>query len=174
MLLTAPTQESLVDLDVPRPEPTRDVYTAMGTAYGRLIDLIERFAPQAMRVSLASVFIWFGLLKLIGESPVTGLVAATVPFGDPGTVMIALGAVEVILGAALLLGRAQRLLLLALAGHLAGTFLSFVMAPELMMRDGNPLLLTVDGEFVLKNVVLISGALLLAAVLGRRDTARVS
>jgi uncharacterized membrane protein YkgB len=30
-------------------------------------------------------------------------------------------------------------------------------------QDGNPLLLTTEGEFVVKNLVLIAGALLVAA-----------
>jgi uncharacterized membrane protein YkgB len=76
--------------------------------------------------------------------------------------MPALGGVEVLLAAGLLLGRARRLMLLTLSAHLSGTFLSFVMAPELVFQDGNPLLLTAEGEFVLKNLVLISAALLLA------------
>ncbi|CAN5318501.1 hypothetical protein BH20ACT5_BH20ACT5_18590 [soil metagenome] len=156
------------------PGPHRDLLSGARAAYDRLFDLIEDNAAQAMRIALAVVFIWFGLLKVIGQSPVTGLVGETIPFVDAGTLMLGLGAVEVALGAALLLGIAQRLVLLALAGHLGGTFLTFVMAPELMMRDGNPLLLTVAGEFVLKNMVLISGALLLAAVLGRRENVPAS
>jgi uncharacterized membrane protein YkgB len=81
--------------------------------------------------------------------------------------MPALGVLEVFLALGVVLGPAQRLLLLALAGHLTGTFLSFVMAPQLMFQHGNALLLTADGEFVLKNLVLISAALLLS---GRGDS----
>jgi Integrase core domain len=39
----------------------------------------------------------------------------------------------------------------------------FFVLPEVTFRDGNPLLLTVEGEFVVKNLVLISAAM------GRRD-----
>jgi uncharacterized membrane protein YkgB len=73
-----------------------------------------------------------------------------------------LGLVEVGLGIGLLVGKAQRVLLVVLALHLAGTFLTFVMAPALTNQGGTPLLLSADGEFVLKNLVLISAALLLA------------
>lgn len=55
------------------------------------------------------------------------------------------------------------MLLLVLAVHLSGTFLTFFMAPQLMFQHGGPMLLTADGEFVLKNLVLISAVLLLAA-----------
>ena len=55
-----------------------------------------------------------------------------------------------------------------LVAHLCGTFLVLVMQPELAFQNGNPLLLTTIGEFVIKNVVLISAALVLAARLRER------
>lgn len=136
---------------------------AARASYYRLLETIERLAPMALRVSLAVVFLWFGALKLAGDSPVLALVSATVPWLEPSLLIHLLGAVEVLLGVGLLLGRAQRLLLLVLAVHLSGTFLTFFMAPQLMFQHGGPMLLTADGEFVLKNLVLISAALLLAA-----------
>jgi len=38
-----------------------------------------------------------------------------------------------------------------------------------MVQHGNPLLLTADGEFVLKNLVLITAALILLAREGSRS-----
>jgi putative oxidoreductase len=135
--------------------------------YSRLYSLLlvrtERLAAPALRISLAAVFVWFGLLKLTGDSPVAGLVAATVPLVDPGWTVAVLGAVEIALGLALLLNRMRQLALIVLAGHLSGTFLTFFTAPNLMIHNGNPLLLTADGEFVVKNLVLISAALVLLA-----------
>jgi uncharacterized membrane protein YkgB len=136
---------------------------AVRATYEQVLALVERMAPLMMRVSLAVVFIWFGALKVTGSSPVAPLIAATLPSSAPDLVVHLLGSVEVLLGAGLLIGRAQRLLLFALAGHLTGTFLTFVVAPRLMVQHGNPLLLTADGEFVLKNLVLISAAMLLIA-----------
>ena len=54
-----------------------------------------------------------------------------------------------------------RLVLPALVAHLSGTFLTFVMLPQLMFRQHDPFLLSADGEFVMKNLVLISAALVL-------------
>ena len=129
----------------------------------RSLSVVDRLAPSALRLSLALLFVWFGALKLSGDSPVLLLVATTVPWVAPQLLMTVLGAVEVLLGVGLVVGRAQCVLLLVLAGHLTGTFLSFVMAPELTFQHSNPLLLTADGEFVLKNLVLVTSALLLAA-----------
>ena len=134
------------------------------TRFDLLLQRAAPIAPIALRLSLGLIFLWFGVLKLAGDSPVTTLVSATLPWGDPDVVVRVLGLVEVGLGIGLLVGKAQRLLLVVLALHLAGTFLTFVMAPNLTMQGGNPLLLTADGEFVLKNLVLISAALLLACL----------
>jgi putative oxidoreductase len=122
-----------------------------------------RYAPLALRVSLGLVFIWFGALKIAGDSPVTALIAATVPWVPIGVLMPVLGWVELVLGGSLLLGRPRRLTLIAVAAHLTGTFLTFIDAPQLMVERGNPLLLTGNGEFVLKNLVLITAALVLLA-----------
>lgn len=145
------------------PGSTRAAVDAARQLSQRALTLLERVAPAMVRLSLGLVFVWFGALKAAGDSPVLALVSATLPWAEPQLLMPVLGVVEILLGVGLLLGRAQRLLLLLLAAHLSGTFLTFVVAPELIFQHGSPLLLTADGEFVLKNLVLISAALLLVA-----------
>jgi putative oxidoreductase len=115
----------------------------------------------ALRVLLGVVFVWFGGLKIIGRSPVAGLIAQTLPFGHNHLVLVLIGMAELGLGALLVSGLFLRLALLAVGMHLAGTFSTFAMAPALMFSDSNPLLLTADGEFVAKNSVLIAAALVL-------------
>jgi putative oxidoreductase len=134
-------------------------------------EINSRWAPPALRIALALVFVWFGALKIGGVSPVRELIAQTLPFIDPDVSLPVLGVVEVAIGLALLIGRFPRLTLLVLAGHLVGTFLSYPMAPELMVQHGRPWELTADGEFVLKNLVLISAALVLISVTNRRSPA---
>lgn len=117
----------------------------------------------ALRVLLGLLFVWFGGLKIIGRSPVAALVSRTLPFADPHLVLLVLGTAEVTLGLLLLSGLFVRIALPVLAMHLAGTFSTFVVAPGLMFRDGDPLLLTANGEFVVKNLVLITATLVLIA-----------
>ena len=50
-----------------------------------------------------------------------------------------------------------------------GTFLVFLLLPDLTFQDGNPLLLTTEGEFVLKNLVLLSAGLVVGSQLAARD-----
>ena len=139
----------------------------------RAVEINARFAPTALRLALAAVFVWFGALKLAGVSPVEKLLAETLPFIDAGISVPALGAVEVALGLALIVGKLPRIVLLVLAGHLAGTFLTFVTASELMWGEGF-LALTADGEFVVKNVVFITAALMLIGWYSRRGDHRAS
>jgi putative oxidoreductase len=115
----------------------------------------------ALRMLLGLVFIWFGGLKVTAHSPVEALVGQTLPFADLHLVMIVLGSLEVALGILVITGLFVRCALWVLAAHLAGTFLTFVDAPHLMITGGDPLLLTADGEFVLKNLVLIAAAMVL-------------
>jgi putative oxidoreductase len=137
----------------------------------RAVEINQRFAPTLLRLALATVFVWFGALKLIGASPVHELIARTLPFIDADLSVPALGVVEVAIGLILAVGVFPRLTLLVLAGHLGGTFLSFVTASELMW-GANFFELTADGEFVAKNLVLITAALVLIGIYSRREGER--
>jgi putative oxidoreductase len=72
------------------------------------------------------------------------------------------GGFEVALGAGLLAGRRMAVFLSASALHLSGTFLVLLLRPDVAFVDGNPLLLTVEGEYVVKNLVLLAAVASLA------------
>jgi uncharacterized membrane protein YkgB len=126
---------------------------------------VEAIAPLIMRLALGIVFIWFGALKIADVTPVAKLVADTLAWVpvDPHLLLPALGAFEIVLGAMVIVGWQLRLVLTVLIAHLCGTFLVLVVLPQAAFEQGNPLLLTTIGEFVVKNVVFIAAALLLAA-----------
>jgi uncharacterized membrane protein YkgB len=129
----------------------------------RLRPFLARVGVPLLRISLGLVFLWFGLLKIFEVSPVAGLVAKTIYWFDPDVVVPALGAFEVFVGLCLVAGRLMRIALPLLVLQMAGTFLVLVLLPEVAFRDGNPLLLTVEGEFVVKNLVLLSAALVIGS-----------
>lgn len=140
-----------------------DVRKKAEHADARLRPFLARVGIPLLRISVGVVFLWFGLLKIFDVSPVSGLVAKTIYWFDPDLVVPALGAVEVFVGLCLLAGRLMRLALPLLVLQMAGTFLVLVLLPEIAFRDGNPLLLTVEGEFVIKNLVLFSAALVIGS-----------
>lgn len=145
--------------------------TKSETLTRRLSFRLRRLSPDLMRLSMAAVFIWFGALKITGTSPVERLVVDTVPAVDGSWFVPLLGGFEIALGMGLILG-AYPLVVTALVIHLAGTFTVMVTQPELAFQAGNPLLLTTEGEFVLKNLVLLTAALVIGthpADRGRTD-----
>ncbi|MGH8945471.1 MAG: DoxX family membrane protein [Acidimicrobiia bacterium] len=131
---------------------------------------LRTLGPVLLRISLAAVFIWFGALKVTGTSPVERLVVDTVPGADGSWFVPLLGGFEVALGVALLFG-VYPLVVAALVIHLVGTFTVMITQPELAFQNGNPLLLTTEGEFVVKNLVLLTGALTIAGLPPRRHQA---
>jgi putative oxidoreductase len=122
----------------------------------------SRYTVPLLRISLGVVYIWFGALKVFDVTPVGQLVARTVPFLPEKFFVPALGAFEVVLGLALIVGRYLGIVALLMCAHLAGTFLVLVTQPQEAFEHGNPLMLSMTGEFVMKNVVLITAGLLLA------------
>jgi len=135
----------------------------------KAIWLMSRYGMLSLRISLGVVFVWFGVLKVIGDSPVYDLVASTVYLVPPELFVPFLGFWEIAVGLGLLTGLALRLTLIFFLMQMAGTFLVLVVKPEVAFQGLNPLLLTTEGEFVVKNIVLISGALVVGSTIRRRE-----
>lgn len=133
---------------------------------------LRRFSLPTLRISLAVVFIWFGALKVFDVTPVGDLVARTVYWFDPSWVVPILGLFEIAVGLGLLFKYAMRAVLGAFFLQLIGTFLVLLIQPEVSFQDGNPLLLTVEGEFVVKNLVLIAAGMVVGARVTVRDGLR--
>ena len=151
----------------------RGIVQGLGFLESWIAPLLRRISGPLLRGSLALVFVWFGALKIAGVTPVADLVADSVPWLDRSWFIPFLGLVEIVLGAALLLGRYLTIISLIFVGHLAATFLVLVMQPELAFQHGNPMLLTTIGEFVVKNLVLASAAIAVSVLTGpNRPAAR--
>ena len=128
------------------------------------IKIARRYGATALRVTLAVTFLWFGVLKITGDTPVGDFAARTVdwiPVLSGAWFVPFLGVVEVLLGATLLFGRGLRVALPLLFAHLTGTFLALAAQPAVTFQGGNPLILTTEGEFVIKNLILLSAVLVL-------------
>jgi putative oxidoreductase len=148
---------------------TRSMWRGVDMVDAKLVPFLRTAAVPLLRTSLGIVFVWFGALKVFDISPVSALVARTVYWVDPDLFVPALGALEMFVGLMLLVGRAMRLTLFLFVAQMLGTFLTFFVLPEVTFRDGNPLLLTVEGEFVVKNLVLISAAMVVGTTIRRRS-----
>jgi uncharacterized membrane protein YkgB len=126
---------------------------------------MRRLGIPALRVSLAIVFIWFGLLKPLGLSPAAPLVLATVawlPILEPAQWLAAIGWWEVAIGATFLFRVTARLAIALLAMQMVGTFLPLVILPGVVFQPGHiPYAPTLEGQYIIKNLVIISAALVI-------------
>lgn len=129
----------------------------------KIIGFLRRRSVTLLRVSLGIVFLWFGALKVTGATPVTDLVASVVYWVDPDWFVPTLGVLEMVVGAGLIAARGMRLVLLLFVIQMVGTFLVLILRPDIAFQNGNPALLTVEGEFVVKNLVLLSAGLVVGA-----------
>lgn len=149
--------------------PTDATSTRLAVVEEQVLDRVRQISPTLLRVAVATIFVWFGALKVAGVQTMTaGLISAALPFVDPDLSVPVIGGFEVVLGLAILVGRRLPLILAVTAGHLAATFMVLVVAPEVAFRDGNPLMLTVEGEFVLKNLVLLASVVALLGLTSSR------
>jgi putative oxidoreductase len=129
----------------------------------RFQGLLRTAVPLLLRGSLGVTFVWFGALKLAGEPTLpASLIAAIAPFVNPDLSVPLVGAFEIALGTGLIIGRWMPAVLSAAALQLSGTFLVLLLRPDVAFVDGNPLLLSVEGEYVVKNLVLLAATASLA------------
>lgn len=124
-----------------------------------------------MRVGLGIVFFWFGALKLFpGLSPAEDLVRNTVYFVDPDWFIPVLAVWEMAIGLGLIFGIFMRITLLLLFLQMPGTALPLLVLPEVVWTVF-PFGLTIEGQYIIKNLVLIGAGLVLGGTVrgGRLD-----
>lgn len=137
-----------------------------------IIKFMKRWSLPALRDSFAVIFIWFGMLKVIGISPAEMLVIETVkwmPFFSPDTWVVIIGLWEVLIGILFLFQSTTRIAIALLALQMIGTFLPLFILPEVTFQPGKvPYAPTLEGQYIIKNLLIISGALVLgSSVKGR-------
>lgn len=133
---------------------------------------MRRWGVTALRVSLGIIFIWFGILKLLGLSPAAPLVLATVdwmPFLSAEQWLSVIGWWEVAIGVAFLFRKTIRVAIALLALQMVGTFLPLVMLPSVTFQEGRfPYAPTMEGQYIVKNLLIISAALVVGGTVRRR------
>ena len=116
-----------------------------------------------LRISLGVIFFWFGALKLVpGLSPAEGLIRATITFLPMDLFLPFLAVWEMVIGLGFILGRFMRTTILLLFLQMPGTISPVVLRPDLVFTVF-PYGLTLEGQYIVKNLVLISAALVVGA-----------
>ena len=135
------------------------------TTDARLIGFFKRWSLPAARVGLFIVYFWFGILKLLGLSPAGPLVGAlferTIHFMPFGTFMTLFALFEMLIGVLFLVKGAERVVLPLLFIHMITTAMPLFLLP--MITWQRALVPTLEGQYIIKNVVLVACAMSIAA-----------
>lgn len=132
----------------------------------RIIHFLRRISIPLARFSLFVVFFWFGILKVIGLSPAGGLVhalfdqtiAGIFPFA---AFYVGFALFECLIGILFLIKGAERIVLPLLLLHMIMTFLPLFFLSDLTFSSA--LVPTIEGQYIIKNLVLIAAAIGIAA-----------
>lgn len=131
--------------------------------------VMGRLGVPTLRFALGVVFVWFGALKIIGQSPAAELVRETVYILDPALFVPFLGVWEVIIGLFFLYRPLIRVGIFLLALQIPGTFLPVIMLPEVVFQTV-PFVLTVEGQYIVKNLLIIGAAIVVGSTVRETGT----
>ena len=133
----------------------------------RITDWLASSSITLLRVALGLLFLWFGALKFIaGASPAEELATRTIEtmsFGivGPAVSLPLLAGWEVLIGLGLVTGWFLRATLALLALQMVGTLSPLFLFPG--ETFSNFLVPTLEGQYIIKNLVIITAAMVIGA-----------
>ena len=142
----------------------------------RITRWMGRYGILLLRISMGIVFLWFGALKFFpGLSPAAGLATITIErltFGliAPEVSIVILAVWESLIGLGLIFGVFMRATLLLLFLQMLGTISPVFLFPQEVFT-AIPFAPTLEGQYIFKNMVLISAGLVIGATLRRGKVA---
>jgi uncharacterized membrane protein YphA (DoxX/SURF4 family) len=145
-----------------------NLYARFARVDVHITNWMARHSIFLLRVSLGIVFFWFGFLKFFPDlSPAQGLATRTISvltFGliQPNVSIIVLAVWECVIGLGLIFGLFMRATLLLLFLQMLGTITPLVFFPQEAFTHF-PYAPTLEGQYIIKNIVLISAGLVLGA-----------
>ena len=117
-----------------------------------------------IRIPIFIIFFWFGFLKIIDLSPAQQLVKDTVywmPFLSAESWTYVIGVWEVLIAICFLFKRTTLIAMILLFLQMSGTFLPLLILPEITFQNSNPFLPTLEGQYIIKNIIIITAALMI-------------
>lgn len=136
---------------------------------------MRRLGDPAARISLFIIFFWFGILKPLGVSAAGPLVIKTVdwmPLLSAEQWLAVIGWWEVAIGVCFLFRKTTRVAIGLLFLQMTGTFMPLFILPEITFQPGGiPFLPTLEGQYIIKNLIIISAALAIGGNLGATKAA---
>lgn len=136
---------------------------------------MNRNGLRMLRISVGIVFVWFGVLKFFpGLSSAQDLAINTIKMLTfdlvPETIIInGLALWEVLIGIGLITGRFMRETLLLLFLQMMGTFTPIFLFPHEVFTQ-IPYAPTLEGQYIIKNIVIISAGIVLGGALESKSS----
>ena len=131
----------------------------------RIIAFFNRTAIPVARIALFVVFFWFGFIKLLGLSPAgplaEALTARTVGVELFAPLFMGIALLECIIGILFLIPKAVRIVIPLLFFHLLVVCSPLVLVPNMTWHA--PLVPTLEGQYIIKNVIIVAVAFYIAA-----------
>ncbi len=131
----------------------------------KINNFFSRIFVPFSRFSLFVIFFWFGILKVVGMSPASGLVERlfnqTIPFMSFGTFLILFGLFECLIGILFLIKGAEKVVIPLLFIHMITTTGPLFVLPQETWSGF--LVPTLEGQYIIKNLVIIATAIGLVA-----------
>jgi uncharacterized membrane protein YphA (DoxX/SURF4 family) len=121
-----------------------------------------------LRISIGFIYVWFGVLKFFpGLSPAEDLAKSTIhlltfKIINPDLSLLLLAIWESAVGLLLMVGRFTRVVIRVVLVHMLCTFAPLILLPALSFTTA-PFSLTLVGQYIIKNVVIISGLFVIDA-----------
>jgi uncharacterized membrane protein YkgB len=129
----------------------------------RVTRLMATYGVTLLRISIGIVFLWFGALKLVpGLSPAEDLIRQSITFLPMNLFLPFLALWEMVIGLGFITGKFMRLTILLLFLQMPGTISPVFLRPDLVFTQF-PFGLTLEGQYIVKNLIIISAALVIGA-----------
>lgn len=130
----------------------------------KIIYFAQRYSITLLRYSFAIIYFWFGWLKLLGISPADELVYRSTEWLNIPHFIIILALWEIMIGIFFAIKKLNKIALLMFFLKVPGTFLPLFTNPEQCFIS-IPFGLTLEGQYIFKNLIMVSAALVLVATL---------
>ncbi len=134
----------------------------------KITNWMSHFGILFLRISLGIIFFWFGILKFFpGLSPAQDLATRTIDLLSFGSIpakisLLVLASWESLIGIGLILGIFMRATLFLLFLQMLGTITPLFLFPQEVFTK-LPYAPTLEGQYIIKNIVLISAGLVIGA-----------
>ncbi|MBZ0289625.1 MAG: DoxX family protein [Anaerolineae bacterium] len=145
-------------------EQSRPQFTAQLTQLDqRLVRWLAKNSLTLLRVSVGIIFLWFGALKLVpGLSPAEPLIRSAITFLPMDFFLPFLAVWEMAIGLGFIIGKFQRAIILLLLMQMGGAMSPILLSPD-RIWNVFPFALTLEGQYVVKDIILISAGLVIGA-----------